>query len=62
MPKLIVGNLIIGERFIEPSGPCSITNKETGDTCEVVYKTRGVWSTSEKDKNYVSAVIKNKDG
>ena len=62
MPKLVVGNLVIGERFIEPSGAVTMTNIDTGDTCEMVYKPRGIWSTSEKDKNYVSAVVKNKDG
>ena len=62
MPKLVVGNLVIGERFIEPSGSVTMTNIDTGDTCEMVYKSRGTWSTAEKDKNAVSAVVKNKKG
>ena len=62
MPKLVVGNLVIGERFIEPSGPVIMKNIDTGDTCEMVYKSRGTWSTPEKDRNAVSAVVKNEKG
>ena len=40
---MTVGNLIIGERFIEPSGSSLIVNQTTMETCTVQYKSRG-WS------------------
>lgn len=62
IPKLIVGNLVIGERYVEPQGPVRMENKNTGDVCDIMYKYRGVWSTAEHDKKHVSATIRNKDG
>lgn len=41
--KMHVGNLIIGERYIEPQGKIVIKNEATGDECEIEYKARGNW-------------------
>ena len=59
---LVIGNIIIGERYAEPQGPFIMTNTTTGDICEADIKPRGTWNTKEEDKQYISAVIKNKDG
>ena len=39
-PKLTVGNLLIGERYIEPTGSVKIENTSNGDTCILEYKAR----------------------
>ena len=39
-----------------------MVNETTGDICEIDFKARGVFSTSEKDKHAISAVVKQKDG
>ena len=48
-PKLVVGNVFIGERYFAPEGKAFFKNIDTGDTCELNYKPRGAWSTAEKD-------------
>ena len=48
-PNLVVGNLIVGGRYVEPQGPCKIINETTGDICEIDFKYRGLWSTNEED-------------
>ena len=47
---LVVGNLILGDRYIEPHGSCKISNKSNGDTCEIIYRPRDTWKTKEEDK------------
>jgi hypothetical protein len=47
--KMHVGNLIIGERYIEPYGKVHIKNKTTGDTCETEFKARGSWFNGVND-------------
>jgi hypothetical protein len=54
--------LIVGDRYCEPQGSCKIENITTGDTCEIIFKVRGAFSTKEKDKCFSSATIKNKNG
>lgn len=39
-PRLTVGNLLIGERYIEPTGSVIIKNITNGDTCNLDYKAR----------------------
>lgn len=58
-PKIMVGNLIIGDAYIEPTGACSVTNHKTGETAEIDFKARG-WTAKSRD--IVSAVIKDSKG
>ena len=58
---MIVGNLIIGERYVEPQGAANLKNITTGDTCEVIFKERG-WSTKSNEINSLKAIIKDKNG
>ena len=46
-PMLVIGNIIIGERYVEPQGHSKITNQTNGDVCEIEFKGRGGWSTKE---------------
>jgi hypothetical protein len=44
--RMHVGNLIIGERYLEPQGLVTVVNQMTGDYCEINYKARGNWFSS----------------
>lgn len=56
----MVGNLFMGERYMEPQGIQKITNNNNGYTCESEYKARNTfYATKEQDMNFVSSVIKN---
>lgn len=57
MPMLVVGNIIVGERYAEPQGPSKITNHTTGHVCLLDYKARGIWTTREEDKHFVSGTV-----
>jgi len=46
-PMLVIGNIVIGERYAEPQGPLKIVNDNTGDIAECEFKPRGTWSTKE---------------
>jgi len=46
-PMLVIGNIVIGERYAEPQGPLKVYNETTGDLCEMECKPRGTWSTKE---------------
>jgi hypothetical protein len=61
-PTLVVGNLVMGERYAEPQGVSKITNENTGEFCEIDFRTRGAWSTKLEDKNFVRCEIKSKEG
>ena len=62
-PKIYVGNLIMGERYIEPQGKTLIENKWTGDSCVLEYKTRGGWLTTQTENIHaIEAIIKNSQG
>lgn len=61
-PKLNVGNLIMGERYIEPSGTVLLENKMTGDTCTLTYKSRGGFFTNNDNINAIEGIIKNNKG
>jgi len=59
-PKIYVGNLIVGDRYIEPQGKTTIENKWTGDTCELEFKIRGGWLTTNSDNIHaIEGKIKN---
>ena len=47
-PKIVVGNMIIGETYVEPQGPTIVENHTTGEKCELEFKTRG-WTSKNKD-------------
>ena len=47
---------------MEPVGKATITCETTGDFCEYDCKKRGQWSTKDADLNFVSGVVKNKEG
>ena len=47
---------------MEPVGKATITCESTGDICEYDCKKRGQWSTKDSDLNFVSGVVKNKEG
>ena len=49
-PILTVGNLVFGERYVEPQGASNIKNQDTGDTCEIEFKNRTGWTTKLEDK------------
>lgn len=50
--KMIVGNIMIGERYIEPQGESTVICEETGDTALITFKQRG-WSTKSSEENSV---------
>ena len=52
----------MGEQYCEPQGEATIRNLVTGDHCDIYFKPRGRWSTSEEDKQFVSATVKSKNG
>lgn len=56
-PKIVVGNLVIGERYIEPQGSATLQSMKTGITCKIEFKSRG-WTSS--NLNGFSATIKDK--
>lgn len=56
---MTVGNLIIGERYIEPTGSSLIVNQTTMETCTVQYKSRG-WS--KQNSCNIVAEIKDASG
>lgn len=55
---MVIGNLIIGETYIEPQGTIEIINHNTGERCELEFKQRG-WTTSNKES--VFGVIKDEN-
>jgi len=62
-PKIYVGNLIVGERYIEPQGKTLIENKWTGDSCELEFKIRGGWlSTNSDNIHAIEGHIRNSQG
>ena len=61
-PMMVIGNLIIGEKYAEPQGISRMVNETTGDYCELDFKARGTFSTRESDLQYVSGQVKNKSG
>jgi oxysterol-binding protein 1 len=56
---MTVGNLMIGEKYIEPTGTSKILNQTTMETCVVSYKSRG-WSNQNSYK--IEAEIKDAKG
>lgn len=59
--NMVVGNIMIGERYCEPQGASEIVCEETGDVASITFKVRG-WSTKSSEENSVLAIIKDKNG
>lgn len=59
-PQMVVGNLMIGERYIEAQGTGVITNLATGITCDYEFHPRG-W-LSDFYTNRVEFMVKDEDG
>jgi hypothetical protein len=55
----VISNLIIGEMYVEPQGPVTIHNYDTGEKCELEYKARG-WTS--KNNYMIHGVIKDIKG
>lgn len=47
-PKMMIGNLIIGDTYVEPQGATEIVNHSTGERCDLEFKPRG-WTSQNKD-------------
>jgi hypothetical protein len=62
MPTIVVGNLMVGEKYIEPSGEAWIKNLTTGDSCDLKFIPRSGWIVKEKDKYNATAVVKDSSG
>lgn len=60
-PSLVIGNLFVGERYVEPQGQSLVTCEQTGDRAEITFKERGFIS-KKADENSVSAVVKDRNG
>ena len=43
---MVVGNLVMGERYIEPQGTATILSVNTGDECVITFKPRSMFSNS----------------
>ena len=53
-PTLMVGNIFIGETYVEPYNKCQIKCLTTGDVAEIEFKSRGNWTSTKKaDKHFV---------
>lgn len=55
-----VGAMGYGGRYVEPQGTQNVINHNTGETCEIKYRTSG-WRASSKDQS-VEAIIKDSNG
>ena len=58
-PTLVVGNILVGERYVEPQGKGHITCEATGDRADIQFKERGFFA-NKAEENYVEAFITNK--
>lgn len=58
-PIVLVGNLLIGDTYIEPQGQTLVTNHNTKETCELEFKQRG-WTSRNKDA--IFGVLKDSNG
>ena len=61
-PKLVIGNLMIGERFIEPYDTVTIKNQTSGEYCEMTFKQRSGGWRKEVQAEMVSAKVFDKNG
>ena len=61
-PMLVIGNLFMGQQFIEPQGTASIKNLDTGHEVSIEFKARGAWSTRNEDLNFVSGSVVDGNG
>ena len=58
-PMVLVGNLILGEMYIEPQGKVEVVNHCNSERCELEFKAKG-WTS--KNINSILGVIKDEDG
>ena len=56
-PDMVVGNLVMGERYVEPQGMGTVTCRQNGNSAEVKFKARG-WTTKTDDLMTVKAVVR----
>lgn len=49
-PSIVIGGFVMGNRFTEPTGLCSVTNKETGHKCELEVKSQYNGKASDTGK------------
>mmetsp|Transcript_4398 Transcript_4398/g.7459 ORF Transcript_4398/g.7459 Transcript_4398/m.7459 type:complete len:267 (-) Transcript_4398:288-1088(-) len=61
-PKLYIGNLVMGERFIEPNGLVTIRNVDTGEECDMNFKPRSGGYFSKQESESFEAQVKDKFG
>jgi hypothetical protein len=61
IPGLVIGNVIMGERFTEPIGKSFVKNVKTKEICELEFKSK-VNSSKPADLNYMSGHIKDSNG
>ena len=58
---MVIGNLFIGERYIDLQGDGMLTCEETAVSSQFTFKERG-WTTNTDEINYVTAIIRDKNG
>ena len=58
-PKVVVGNLIIGESYTEPQGMTEVMNHTSGEKCELDFRARG-WTS--RNNNTIFGVVKDAQG
>ena len=56
---MVIGNLIIGDTYIEPQGSIEVINHNTGERCDLEFKQRG-WTSQNKES--ILGLIKNQNG
>ena len=57
-PKIVVGNLVLGERYIEPYGEATIVNVETNEECVIDFLPRN----KAKGEDKLTAEVKDVSG
>ena len=61
-PKLIVGNLIVGQRYIEPIGKTTCENTTLGIKCVLDFKARPGMFSKEDTTNAVEGFVFDAEG
>lgn len=59
---MFVGNLIMGERYIEPQGSVTIKNITSGDTCQLKFHAYAGWFKNAKAKALCEGLAHNANG
>lgn len=58
-PKMMVGNVIIGEIYLEPFGSSTVVNHDTGESAEFEFRARK-WNS--KNHHFTTCTIKDSNG